>query len=64
MTSLHKTYYPCIVALFILLLGWYAPLYAQTDSISGAEMQENDVDVKDIVFGHINDAYEWHITKI
>ena len=27
-------------------------------------MQENDVDVKDIVFGHINDAYEWHITKI
>ena len=28
---------------------------------AGAE-QENTVDVKEIVFGHIGDSYEWHIT--
>lgn len=24
--------------------------------------KENTVDVKEIVFGHIGDSYEWHIT--
>lgn len=23
-----------------------------------------DVDVKGLVFGHLNDAYEWHITTV
>lgn len=27
------------------------------------EEEENTVDVKEIVFGHIGDAYEWHITN-
>ena len=56
--------YKGLIGLFVLLLGWNTSIYAQADSISVADMQENDVDVKDIVFGHINDAYEWHITKI
>ena len=26
--------------------------------------QTEEVDVKDVVFGHIGDSYEWHITNI
>ena len=37
-------------------------LHAQTDSIVNEE--KNEVDVKEIVFGHILDSYEWHITKL
>ena len=32
------------------------------DEITPKEEQENTVDVKEIVFGHIGDSYEWHIT--
>ena len=35
---------------------------AKRDDITAAEQKENTVDVKGIVFGHIGDAYEWHIT--
>ena len=35
---------------------------AQRDNVTSAEQQENTVDVKEIVFGHIGDSYEWHIT--
>ena len=35
---------------------------AQRDNVTPAEQQENTVDVKEIVFGHIGDSYEWHIT--
>ncbi|WP_291530530.1 F0F1 ATP synthase subunit A [Bacteroides sp. UBA939] len=41
---------------------------ADTDSVAGrnelnsAGQKENTVDVKGIVFGHIGDTYEWHIT--
>ena len=39
-------------------------LFAGTVKASGAAADENgNVDVKAIVFGHIGDAYEWHITK-
>ena len=36
----------------------------QADSNPAAqnEQEENTVDVKEIVFGHIGDSYEWHIT--
>lgn len=35
----------------------------QTQSeVSSQEQKENTVDVKGIVFGHIGDSYEWHIT--
>ena len=29
---------------------------------SASQPQEESVDVKSIVFGHIGDSYEWHIT--
>lgn len=35
---------------------------AHADDINVSQQQEN-VDVKGIVFGHIGDSYEWHITK-
>lgn len=34
----------------------------QRDDVTPAEQEENTVDVKEIVFGHIGDSYEWHIT--
>ena len=36
-------------------------LVAGNDTI---DQEANDVNVKDIVFGHIGDSYEWHITNI
>lgn len=36
---------------------------ARQDNVIAAEQKENTVDVKEIVFGHIGDAYEWHITS-
>lgn len=35
---------------------------ASADDVNVSQQQAN-IDVKDIVFGHIGDAYEWHITK-
>ena len=35
---------------------------ARHDNVTAAEEKENTVDVKEIVFGHIGDSYEWHIT--
>lgn len=35
---------------------------AKRDDVTSTEQKENTVDVKEIVFGHIGDAYEWHIT--
>lgn len=32
-------------------------------SVLHAETKENTVDVKEIVFGHIGDSYEWHVTS-
>lgn len=43
------------VAGLLLLLS--VPLHAETEG-------NKDVDVNEIVFGHIEDAYEWHITDI
>lgn len=39
-----------------------APSQQMQDEITPKEEQENTVDVKEIVFGHIGDSYEWHIT--
>lgn len=50
-------YINCIwVCLLVFCVA--SPLKAQD------EKQGQQVDVKGIVFGHINDAYEWHITDI
>ena len=35
---------------------------AQRDDVTPAEQEKNTVNVKEIVFGHIGDSYEWHIT--
>lgn len=43
-----------------MLVGLWSTSYAE--NIDVTQQQEN-IDVKDIVFGHIGDAYEWHITK-
>ena len=50
----------------LLAFGLLMPAIVHADSISdnvtSAEQKENTVDVKEIVFGHIGDSYEWHIT--
>ena len=54
-----------ITILMTLLLAWCVPATAVADDdITPAEQQANEVDVKGIVFGHIGDSYEWHITTI
>ena len=49
-------------ALLLVLLP--AQMAAQEPEITPQEQQANEVDVKEIVFGHIGDAYEWHIATI
>lgn len=34
------------------------------DTLTSADEQRNEVDVKEIVFGHIGDSYGWHITTV
>lgn len=50
---------PFIIIFILLFSVAYIPLQAKEINIS--QEQEN-IDVKEIVFGHIGDAYEWHIT--
>lgn len=47
---------------FALLMPAIAHAYSISDDVTPAEQKENTVDVKEIVFGHIGDSYEWHIT--
>ena len=42
---------------FLLLVCISFPVSASTDAKQG------EVDVQDIVFSHIKDAYTWHITE-
>lgn len=44
------------------LLLFCLTLVALPASAQQQESQENTVDVKELVFGHIGDSYEWHIT--
>lgn len=49
--------------LFVLGLLAALPALAQEEAeVKSGEQKENTVDVKSIVFGHIGDSYEWHIT--
>lgn len=61
MKQLHK-----IIAGILLLLGFVGlPVLAQeTASKDSVNQKANEIDVKEIVFGHIGDSYEWHITDI
>ncbi len=51
---------------FLLLAFLLTPFicYAQEEGINQKEEQQNTVDVKEIVFSHLGDSYEWHITNI
>ena len=73
MKQLHNIVAPLI--LFCLMAAVSLPVLAQEqegeavsqqtqDEITPKEEQENKVDVKEIVFGHIGDSYEWHITMM
>ena len=51
------------IFLLCLMLVDGLPVFAQTqEDVTPQEQKENTVDVKEIVFGHIGDSYEWHIT--
>lgn len=52
-----KRFYHIVTLLFVCAFSPNSSLYAQ-------ESEEEAVDVKGIVFGHIGDSYEWHITDI
>ena len=70
MKQLHNIVAPLV--LFCLMMVACLPVLAQEqagevpsqtqDAITPQEEEENTVDVKEIVFGHIGDSYEWHIT--
>ena len=52
-----RSFYNIFTLILLFSLSVSAPLYAQ-------EKEAEPVDVKGIVFGHIGDSYEWHITDI
>lgn len=50
----------CVMAVLLLL----CPLSASSaEEPSTGQPAEEKVDIKEIVFGHIGDSYEWHITS-
>ncbi|KAA6344342.1 ATP synthase subunit a, partial [termite gut metagenome] len=56
--KLKQSFYLFITGFFLL----FASLPALAASVHEAEEENKPVDVKSIVFGHIGDAYEWHVT--
>ena len=48
-----------IILFLIVLFSWFHPLYAE--DVSGR--QYDDIDVGEILFGHVGDSYGWHITE-
>ena len=63
-----KQLYTIIAGIFFLLGGIALPVEAQTSGEDAAlpveEKTGSTVDVKGIIFGHIGDSYEWHVTDI
>lgn len=49
-----------ILILFCLYAAIFGKVHAVNDNIS---QEKVDVDAREIVFGHIGDSYEWHITS-
>lgn len=64
MKRLHDILIGALLAFGLMLsVNAYADTVPTTsDGLTSAEQEENTVDVKEIVFGHIGDSYEWHIT--
>ncbi len=48
----------------VLLLMTSLCAYTQNTELNQEEEHENTIDVKEIVFSHLADSYEWHITNI
>lgn len=59
---MFNTYIRCLIWMSVFI--YPIAINAQHDMLNNKVQQSNDVDVKDIVFNHISDSYEWHITKI
>lgn len=56
-------YLKIIVLIGFVFLG-ISPINMQAQSLnSPVQEEEGQIEVKDIVFDHIGDAYEWHITR-
>ena len=50
---------------FLLAMSLPMSVVSCVASDSGSESAaEEDIDVQGVIFGHIGDAYEWHITDI
>ncbi len=71
MKQLHNIVAPLVLFCLMIMAG--LPVRAQQeqtvnavsqtqDTVTPQEEEENTVDVKEVVFGHIGDSYEWHIT--
>lgn len=71
MKQLHNIVAPLVLLCLMMMAG--LPVRAQQeqtvnavsqaqDTVTPQEEEENTVDVKEVVFGHIGDSYEWHIT--
>lgn len=56
MKQLHK-----ILLQLLMVAGLMMPLVVHAEEVDG-NTTGSSVDVKEIVFGHIGDSYEWHIT--
>lgn len=61
MKQLHN-----IIAGIVLLLGFVglSASAQETTPKDTINQKANEIDVKEIVFGHLGDSYEWHITDI
>lgn len=51
------------IAALILAVSAWIPVHAE-EAVADSVATEADFNVKDVIFGHTGDAYEWHITNI
>ena len=49
-----------MLTVLLCLIGAWLPLHAS----SHAEEEDAPIDIKEIIFDHIGDAYEWHVATI
>ncbi len=52
-----------LLCVFFLLLC-AVPMMAQSEGEEATEESGSSIDVKEILWGHIKDSYEWHITQV
>ncbi len=49
---------------WMLFLLFFAGTVSANEEMEGGEQEKKGIDVQELVFGHINDAYSWHIATI